>query len=160
MLEFIALNWEVIVYVLAVLAVVVIAIVGFVKLPKSLKSKRIQAWLLTAVTEAEKSMGDGTGELKLLNVYEKFTSRYPVISLFITFDNFKKIVDNSLKQMRELMEQNEKIEEYIYQPEHVVIDDGESVECAYCGQAIYALDEFNGEQTCESCYQYLKEEMN
>ena len=37
-------------------------------------------WLLFAVTEAEKSLGGGTGELKLHVTYDAFIKRFPLLS--------------------------------------------------------------------------------
>lgn len=65
-------------------------------------------WLIKAVTEAEKELGSGTGQLKLLSVYEKFISQFKVISRFISFDLFSKLVDVALNSMDKLLK-NDKI---------------------------------------------------
>lgn len=168
-LMFLAGNWELLVYGLAVVIALVLLVVGFIKLPKKVKSERVRKNLLLMVLKAEKSMGEGTGEMKLLDVYNKFTGRYPVLSLFITFDNFKKLVDESLETMKATLNKNERLKEYIEAPDEVIVDtiqplhlDSENVnvtECAYCGQEVELLEDFNGEVTCESCYQYMKKEM-
>lgn len=65
-------------------------------------------WLIMAVTEAEKALGSGTGQLKLLSVYEKFVSQFKIISRFISFDLFSKLVDVALNSMDKLLK-NDKI---------------------------------------------------
>lgn len=162
-MEWIIENWFVVVSVLALLATVALTIVGFVKLPKTLKSERFKRWLLNAVTEAEKEMGSGTGELKLLSVYNRFIERYPVLSIIIPFKSFKKMVDDSLKQMRILLA-NDEIKEYIEKGENLqeqysqkLVSTEKKLECAMCLASVEQADEHNGEMLCQECYDENKE---
>lgn len=75
--------------------------------------KKIKEFLLFAVSKAEKELGGGTGKLKLRYVYSLFIEKFPIINLVISFDFFSKMVDKSLIEMRELIEQNNKIKKYI-----------------------------------------------
>ena len=72
-----------------------------------------QEWLLFAVTEAEKSLGGGTGELKLRVTYDAFISRFPLLSKFVTFDTFSSWVDVSLAEMRKLLETSDGADKYV-----------------------------------------------
>lgn len=65
----------------------------------------IRQWLLIAVTEAEKQLGSGTGRQKLKRVYAGFTQRFPVISLFISFELFSAWVDSALEIMEKKLEE-------------------------------------------------------
>lgn len=66
-------------------------------------------WLVWAVTEAEKTFGSGTGQLKLRYAYELAIKQFPVIAKFIPFSFFSKLVDEALVIMRKMIENNGKI---------------------------------------------------
>lgn len=66
-------------------------------------------WLVWAVTEAEKTFGSGTGQLKLRHAYDLAIKRYPTIAKFVPFSVFSKLVDKALVIMREMIENNGKI---------------------------------------------------
>ena len=59
----------------------------FMKLPVGTQKQKIQEWLLWAVTEAEKELGGGTGQIKLRQVYNLFIERFKFISTLISFQN-------------------------------------------------------------------------
>lgn len=58
-------------------------------------------------------MGGGTGEIKLRYVYDKFLIIFPKISLFISFELFKTLVDEALSKAEELLQENEKLKNYV-----------------------------------------------
>lgn len=58
-------------------------------------------------------MGGGTGEIKLRYVYDKFLIIFPKISLFISFELFKTLVDEALSKAEELLQKNEKLKNYV-----------------------------------------------
>ena len=62
---------------------------------------------------AEKELGSGTGKLKLRQVYDMFTARFPWLAKIITFDKFSEMVDEALVTMNELLDSNEAIHEYV-----------------------------------------------
>ena len=70
-------------------------------------------WLVWAVTEAEKVLGSGTGELKLRYVYDSAVKQYPILAKIIPFNLFKRMVNSALKTMKEMIENNTKIAEAI-----------------------------------------------
>lgn len=78
-----------------------------------LNEKRIKKWLLQAVVLAEKQLGSGTGKVKLSTVYDMFIVRFPIVSKLISFDTFSSFVDDVLGTMRELLESNKSLKEYI-----------------------------------------------
>lgn len=75
--------------------------------------KSIKEWLLYAVVEAEKNLGSKTGKIKLRQVYDEFIRTFPIISKIISFNLFSSLVDNSLIEMKKILESNETIKEYI-----------------------------------------------
>lgn len=106
-------NWVLIVCCFAAIVVVISLIVTFFKLTKEQQKKRIMEWLLYAVSMAEKDLGSGTGKLKLRYVYDWFIVKFPWISIFVSFETFSKWVDDSLQEMKHLLDTNKSIDEYI-----------------------------------------------
>lgn len=95
-------------YLIILAVLIVIAIVVAIKQPAKIKE-----WLVWAVSQAEKDLGSGTGQIKLRKVYDMFVTKYRIISLFVTFDIFSQWVDAALDVMREMISTNPKVENYI-----------------------------------------------
>ena len=86
---------------------------NFFQKPSAEIWSQVKAWMLLAVTFAEKELGSGTGKLKLRYVYDMFLDRFGTIAKYITFEQFSKLVDEALEEMRKLIESNKNIQEYI-----------------------------------------------
>lgn len=112
-MEFIIENWPVIVAVIAVVAVAAVAVARFVGLPTDAQLSKVREWLLWAVTEAEKDLGGGTGKLKLRQVYDLFVTRFPWLAKLVSFELFSDMVDEALEQMREMLDTNEAVKEFV-----------------------------------------------
>lgn len=95
-------NWS--------LLVVVAVVVGYVLLSGK---KSVKEWLLYGVFMAESEWGSGTGKLKLRTVYDMFVAKYPIISKLLPFSVFSLWVDEALKEMRKILEENMDIKAYI-----------------------------------------------
>lgn len=102
---------------LIVIAFFVIAICGgayyFIKLPNEQRLANIKEWLKYAVTEAEKALGSGTGQLKLRMVYDMAVKQFPWVLSIITFDTFSLWVDEALEWMNNQIETNQAITEFV-----------------------------------------------
>lgn len=116
-MDFIINYWYIILAVLAVIGAGVCVAVKFIQLPSDKQLAKVREWLLYAVTEAEKSLGSGTGRLKLATTYDMFVSKFPWIARFISFDTFAELVDDALDEMRNLLNTNEQIAGYVAQKE-------------------------------------------
>ena len=112
-MEWIANYWPLLIALVAVLAVVIFAICKFAKQPRPEQLKKVQEWLLYAVTAAQKEFGGGTGQIKLRYVYDKFLTKFPYLTSVITFDLFSKLVDEALVKFRDILENNNKVQKYI-----------------------------------------------
>lgn len=112
-MEFIVDNLAVIVATLAVLAVAIVAVVRFVGLPTASQLAKVKEWLLWAVTEAEKDLGGGTGQLKLRQVYDLFVTRFPWLAKLISFELFSTMVDAALDEMRHLLDTNTAVAAFV-----------------------------------------------
>jgi len=91
---------------MAVTGVIGIWIGKFLHLPAKEQREKVKEWLLWAVTNAEKELGGGTGNLKLRQVYDLFVQRFPAVAAAISFDTFSLWVDEALTEMRRMLAEN------------------------------------------------------
>ena len=70
-------------------------------------------WLVWAVSEAEKVLGSGTGQLKLRLVYDMAVARFSIVAKLMPFKVFSNMVDAALKIMNEMIKNNASIAEAI-----------------------------------------------
>ena len=103
-LQWVAENWFVIVIICLFLFGIVVAIMN---------KQQAKEWLKWCVTKAEQELGSGTGQIKLRQVYDMFIERYPMFSKFIPFSIFSKWVDDALIFLRDQLEKNAKIKEFV-----------------------------------------------
>lgn len=73
----------------------------------------VQEWLLGVVTEAEKELGSGTGQLKLRQVYDRFLEKFPLLSVLVPFKVFSEMVDKALVRMRLMLSGNSFVQSYV-----------------------------------------------
>ncbi len=106
-------NWYLALTAVVMVVMAVVLVGSFVKLPTKEQIAKIKEWLLYAVTEAEKELGGGTGQLKLRQVYDLFVQRFPAVAAVISFDTFSLWVDEALEQMREMLTKNENVAAYV-----------------------------------------------
>lgn len=106
-------NWYLALTAVVMVVMAVVLVGSFVKLPTKEQIAKIKEWLLYAVTEAEKELGGGTGQLKLRQVYDLFVQRFPAVAAVISFDTFSLWVDEALEQMREMLAKNEHAAAYV-----------------------------------------------
>lgn len=106
-------NLDILVGVVALIALGVGAIYQFVKLGKESQIEKIREWLIFATVEAEKALGEKTGQVKLRFVYDMFVDKFKFVALLITFEEFSDLVDEALDTVRHMLNTNEKIQEYV-----------------------------------------------
>lgn len=75
--------------------------------------KRVIMWLTYAVSEAEKQLGEKTGQYKLRLVYDQFIKAFPRFAVFVSPELFSKWVDAALVTMKKWLEVGNKIGDYI-----------------------------------------------
>ena len=86
---------------------------NFIKLDKANQIEIVKKWLLYAVTSAQKELGSGTGSLKLAKVYNEFVATFPSIAKTLNYDNFSKLVDEVLVQMKNIISTNQAVAKYV-----------------------------------------------
>lgn len=112
-LKILADNWAIFVAMICGVAFVTTMVVKFMNMPSAKQIENLMEWLKIAVVEAEKALGTGTGSLKLRSVYESAVIAFPWIAKYMTFEKFSELVDVALEWMKEQIEKNQYIKEYI-----------------------------------------------
>lgn len=115
-MQFLIENWYLLVAGIAVVAVGGYAVYVFVKKPSDAQLQSVKEWMLWAVTKAEKELGSGTGKLKLRYVYDMFVTKFPWLERVISFEMVSMMVDDALEEMREMLETNKAVQEFVNGP--------------------------------------------
>lgn len=102
-----------IIFIILIVCIAIALIVYVIELDKKKQLKQLKEWLLLAVIQAEKELGDGTGQIKLRFVYDLFLTRFKWLSKFISFEYFSILVDETLEVMRNMLENNNSIKNYV-----------------------------------------------
>ena len=66
-------------------AVILLKIIAYLAINQK---KKVIEWLKYAVSESEKLLGGGTGQLKLRKVFDWFCEKFPVLSAVLPFGIF------------------------------------------------------------------------
>ena len=106
-------NWAVVVGLIGIAGAFAYVVYAFLGEPTDEQIKSVKEWLLYAVTEAEKELGSGTGQLKLRQVYDKFLSRFTSLAMLISFERFSALVDEALIEMKRLISTNHAVKQYV-----------------------------------------------
>lgn len=113
MVSFLVNYWWVLVVIAAAIGVIVYFINNFTKMPHATQLDKIREWMLYAVIQAEKTLGGGTGQVKLRYVYDMFISKFPSVAKAISFETFSMLVDEALQKMRKILDTNDKVKAYV-----------------------------------------------
>ena len=88
-------------------------IYNFVKMGRERQIENIKEWLIFACLEAQKLLGSKTGQVKLRYVYDLFVSKYKFMSYIIPFETFSDWVDESLVNVRNMINTNEAVRKMV-----------------------------------------------
>lgn len=125
MLNFLAQYWFQIFIAIIIVASGISVTYLFFKEPSTEQIKKIKKWLLWAVIEAEKELGSDTGKIKIVQVYDKFISKFPYLSFIITYAMFEKLVDMAVQEMKELLSASQAIASYVLSvPITITVEEG------------------------------------
>lgn len=112
-MEFIQEYWFLIIAAIAIVSVVSIKAYIWFKKPGNEQLEQVKQWLIYAVAKAEAELGSGTGQLKLRYVYDQFIKKFPTVAIFLSFEDFSKLVDEALEELEKMIKENHKIETLI-----------------------------------------------
>lgn len=90
-----------------------VILVGFIAYMVINQRKKVIEWLKYAVCEAERILGEKTGQLKLRAVYDWFCDKFHVLAAILPFRVFSAWVDVALETMHKWLECGNKIGDYI-----------------------------------------------
>lgn len=91
-------------------ALILIIVIAYLVIQQQAK---VREWLKYAVSEAERLLGEKTGQLKLRFVYDWFCEKFSVIAAIVPFKVFSAWVDVALETMRKWLETGNAIGDYI-----------------------------------------------
>ena len=106
-------NWTLIIVAISAIIVAASFVVNFFQKPTPQQLAQLKAWMLYAVSLAERELGSGTGKLKLRYVYDLFITKFEALSKMISFEQFSALVDEVLEDMKEMLKTNKNIQSYI-----------------------------------------------
>lgn len=89
--------------ILIAIAIIAIGVAIFIVVKEP---KKVKEWLIWACSQAELSLGGGTGMLKLREVYDMFITQFPVFSKFITFAIFQQWTEEALVTFKDWVAKN------------------------------------------------------
>lgn len=91
------------------------AVIGITVLIYLITQQRTKCleWLKYAVAEAERLLGEKTGQLKLRFVYDWFCEKFGILAAIVPFRVFSAWVDVALETMHKWLECGNKIGDYI-----------------------------------------------
>lgn len=112
-MKFIVNNWFLIVVLVAAFGVTIYAVIRFLELPTAAQIAKVKEWLVYACMEAEKELGGKTGKLKLRMVYDMFLSKFSWLAKVVSFEQFSKLVDESLEEFKHLLESNKAVKNIV-----------------------------------------------
>jgi hypothetical protein len=102
-------NWVMIAAAVVVIGMSIYVMAEFKRKPREEQIEQLREWLLYGCTLAEQKYGSSTGQIKLRYVYDLFTQRFPWMAKIVSFEWFSERVDEALKQMRKMLEENKAI---------------------------------------------------
>lgn len=106
-------NWMLIIVFASIFCITVSYFLYFMSQSMQKKYECIREWLKYAVIEAEKALGEKTGEMKLRMVYDMAIKQFPWILKLINFMEFSILVDEALDWMKMQIVKNGAISNYV-----------------------------------------------
>lgn len=102
-------DWVLIAAALVVIGMSFYVMWSFSRKPREEQIEQLREWLLYGCILAEQKYGSSTGQIKLRYVYDLFTQRFPWLVKIVSFEWFSELVDDALKRMRKMLEENKAI---------------------------------------------------
>ena len=107
-------NWVYFFILLILGLLTVYAILRFMKLTPKQQLEKVKVALLYMVTEAEKELKSKTGRIKRSMVWEWLVERFPIVTLFITEEQYDELLNKALEEFRKMLENNKELYNYVY----------------------------------------------
>ncbi len=102
---------------------ILLFVIGSLILYKSGKKELVKKIILNLVVQAEKNLGSGTGELKYSEVIEGIYHHLPsLIRLLYTKKDIDKLIEDSVKQLQEILKDDTTLLNYTEEQERVIFE--------------------------------------
>lgn len=112
-IEFLKANWAPVLGTFVVMIFIAYHLFRWLEKPRAQQIADMKEWLKFAVIEAEKSLGGGTGALKLRAVYDRAIGVFPWVKMFVSFETFNEYVIEALDWMENELTENPSIAAYV-----------------------------------------------
>lgn len=126
-------NWVYFFILLILGLLTVYAILRFMKLTPKQQLEKVKVALLYMVTEAEKELKSKTGRIKRSMVWEWLVERFPIVTLFITEEQYDKLLDQALEDFRKMLENNKELYNYVYGTDAITKEEEKTTESTVTG---------------------------
>lgn len=103
-MDFLTENWPLMVCAFGACVYISFGVYAFFTQPKQTQIEAVKKWLVGVTYDAEIALGSGSGELKLMMVYDLFVSRFPWVAKVVSFDTFHGWVKEVLEELPGLIE--------------------------------------------------------
>lgn len=98
------MDAKTLIVIIVIAAAGIAAVWRFLGLSRAQKIANLKEWLKWAVSQAERLLGSGTGELKLRLVYDMAVTAFPWVGRLVDFEDFSVWVDEALEWLGEQLE--------------------------------------------------------
>ena len=112
MIELFLANYKLVLGLIVLVIVIGFGVFKFITQPTSKQKEQLRVVLLELVLLAEKVYGSSTGKVKLSFVYSELVVKFPYLR-YVPFSVIEKLIDETLEEMRHLLETNPKVAELI-----------------------------------------------
>ena len=112
-MDFILANYDTILIAIVVTISIGYGLLRFLTQPSTKQKEQIKAILLNLVIYAEEQFGSSTGKLKFSYVYSELVIKLPYLR-FIPMNVIEQLVNESLEEMRHLLETNKEIARIVH----------------------------------------------
>nr|DAO21332.1 MAG TPA: holin [Caudoviricetes sp.] len=106
-------NWFLVIAFACCIAFVTSVVIRYMNLPTDKQIANVKEWLKYAVIECEKELKSNTGAVKLRMCYDLAVKQFPWLAAYVKFEVFSGWVDEALVWMREQLEKNNAVAQYV-----------------------------------------------
>ena len=114
-------------------ALTVYAVLRFLKLTPGKQIEKVKAALLYMVTEAEREFKSKTGRIKRSMVWEWLVERFPIVTLFLTEEQYDELLNKALEEFRKMLENNKELYNYVYGTDAITKEEEKTTESTVTG---------------------------
>lgn len=85
------------------------------------------------VTEAEREFKSKTGRIKRSMVWEWLVERFPIVTLFLTEEQYDELLNKALEEFRKMLENNKELYNYVYGTDAITKEEEKTMKSTVTG---------------------------